>query len=117
MATGERESIDGAKRPSTRTARPGQAETNQQSVPPHLRCRRVSFSHAVAGMAVAIALGCAAIAFETPSGLSSRNATLQRRLEVQGARIVHLRVEAASAQRQLAMMSAQLLGRVSVNRA
>jgi hypothetical protein len=117
MITGERRiPDDGAEAPSTQAAGPRQAETNQPPVAPYPWYRRASFWRSVAGMAVAIALGCAAIALETASELSSRSGNFHRRLELLGSRISRLRTEAADAERQVAAMHAEQLARANVNR-
>jgi hypothetical protein len=67
-------------------------------------------------MAVAIALGCAAITLETLSELSARYSNFHHRLELIGSRISRLRSEAAEADRQLATMHAEQLARANVNR-
>jgi hypothetical protein len=77
---------------------------------------RVSFWRAVAGMAVAIALGCAALAMEALSELSSRNAGFHRRLEMLAARLSRLRAEATDAERQLVAIRAEQFARADVDR-
>jgi Anti-sigma-K factor rskA len=69
--------------------------------------RRVSFWRSVAGMAVAIALGCAAVASEIASELSSRTTFFHHRLQLLRSRISELRSEANDAERHLAAMHAE----------
>jgi hypothetical protein len=89
---------DGAERQPTRhPAQPGSEQWG----------RRVSFWRAVAGMAIAIALGCAAVALETAFDLSSRSAVFHRRLELLNSRISRLRSQATDSERQLAALSAE----------
>jgi hypothetical protein len=116
MTKGERRiSDDGVERPSTGLAgqehapdpQPGRAEQWY---------RRVSFWRSVAGMAIAIALGCAAIALENGAELLSRSEVFRNRLELMGGRIVQLRSEAADAERQLSQLRAEQLARADVNR-
>jgi Anti-sigma-K factor rskA len=117
MATGERRILGGwVERPSTKAAGQSQMETDQQPAASDPWYRRVSFWRSVTGMAVAIALGCAAIALETTSELSSRSANFHRRLELLGSRMARLRTEAADAERELAAMRAERLARADVNR-
>jgi hypothetical protein len=117
MTTGERQiPCDGAERPSTKAAGQSQAETAQQPAASHPWYRRVLFWRSVAGMAIAIALGCVAIALETTSELSSRSANFYHRLELLSSRIARLRTEAADAEGQLAAMRAERLARIRVNR-
>jgi len=117
MATGERQIPDGwVERPSTKTAGQRQMETDQQAAASHPWYCRMSFWRSVAGMAVAIALGCAAIALDTVSELSSSSANFHRRLELLGSRMARLRTEAADAERELAAMRAERLARADVNR-
>lgn len=107
---------DGTERPSTKAAGQRQAETDRQPVASHPWYRRVSFWRSVAGMAIAIALGCAAIALEMASELSARSASFHRRLELLGSQMARLRTEAADAQRELAAMRAERLARAKINR-
>lgn len=89
-----------------KSAEPGpidQAKRGWHAVPDRW-FRRVSFWRSVAGMAMAFAVACAAIALETAFELSSRSASFHRRLESLSARVVRLRTEKADAQRQFAAM-------------
>jgi hypothetical protein len=74
------------------------------------------FWRSVAGMAIAIAFGCAIIALETASELSSRSMIFHHRLELLSLRIARLRTEAADAERQLAAMRAERLACTRINR-
>jgi hypothetical protein len=67
-------------------------------------------------MALAVAFGCAAIALEMASELSSHSANFHRRLLVLNSRIVRLRTEAADAERRLMAMRAEQLNRAQLNR-
>jgi anti-sigma-K factor RskA len=117
MTTGGRQiPFDGGEQPSTKAAGQSRAETDQRPEASRPWYRRVSFWRSVAGMAIAIALGCAAVALETSSELSARSAALYRRLELLGSRIARLRTEAADAKRDLAAMRAEHSARASVNR-
>jgi hypothetical protein len=78
--------------------------------------RRASFWRAVAGMAIAIALGCSAVALETAFELSSRSASFHRRLEVLDSRIARLRAQAADDGHQLAALRAKQALGAKVNR-
>jgi Anti-sigma-K factor rskA len=105
---------DGAEYLHTKLHRQSQAEADsQRAADPWYR--RVLFWRAVAGMAVAMALGCAAVALETALDLSSRSASSRRRLELLGARISRLRSQAADAERQLAAMDAERTTRAGIN--
>ncbi|MBV8359068.1 MAG: anti-sigma factor [Deltaproteobacteria bacterium] len=116
MATGERQIPGGwVERPS-KTAGQRQMRTDQQPAASHPWYRRISLWRSVAGMAVAIAFGCAAIALETASELSSRSANFHRRLELLGSRMARLRTEAADAERELAAVRAERLARADFNR-
>jgi hypothetical protein len=117
MIMGKRKiSCDRAERPSTKAAKQNEAETAQQLAVSRPWYHRVLFWRSVAGMAIAIALGCAAIALEMASELSSRSANFHRRLELLSSRIVRLHTEAANAERQLAAMNDERLARIRVNR-
>jgi anti-sigma-K factor RskA len=117
MTTGERQiSCDGAELPSAKAAGQNEAETARQLAAPRPWYHRVLFWRSVAGMAIAIALGCAAIALEMTSELSSRSANFHRRLELLSSRIARLHTEAADAERQLAVMRDERLARTRVNR-
>jgi len=115
MTTGKRKiPDDAAERPPTKQAQQGQAEADSQpAADPWYR--RVSFWRSVAGMALAIALGCAAVALETAFDLSSRSASFHRRLELLGSRISRLRAQAADAERQLAAIRAERTIRANIN--
>ncbi len=78
--------------------------------------RRIAFWRSVAGMAMAIALGCAVVTLETASELSSRSISFHRRLDLLRSRISGLRTQAADAERQLAAMRSERNARVKVNR-
>jgi len=117
MTTGERQILGGGvERPSAKAAGQSQAETGQRSAASLPWYRRVSFWRSIAGMAVAIALGCIAIALETASELSSRSANFHHHLELLGSRMVQLRTEAADAERKLSAMRAERLSHANVNR-
>jgi len=100
---------DGAEQPSTKPPGQKQAGGAHQSGAANPWYRRVSFWRSVAGMAVAIALGCTAIALETASELSWLNASFHRRLGLLGSRIARLRSETANSERQLAEVRAEQL--------
>jgi hypothetical protein len=97
---------------------PGQneAKTAQQLARSRPWYHRVLFWRSVAGMAIAIAVGCAAIALEMASELSSRSVNFHRRLELLSSRIARLHTAAANAERQLATMRDEQLARTRVNR-
>jgi hypothetical protein len=117
MTTGERRiSSDRTERPSAKAAGQNEAETARQLAASRPWYHRVLFWRSVAGMAIAIALGCAAIALEMISELSSRSANFHHRLELLRSRIVRLHTEAANAERQLAAMHDERLARIRVNR-
>jgi hypothetical protein len=78
--------------------------------------RRVLFWRAVAGMAVAIALGCAVVAIETASELSSSSSNYHRRLSLLGSRVSRMRTQIANAERQLSAMRADRTARANMNR-
>jgi hypothetical protein len=107
---------DGAEQSSTKPPGQKQAGGAHQSAAANPWYRRVSFWRSVAGMAVAIALGCTAIALETASELSWLSANFHRRLELLGSRIARLRTEAASSERQLSEVRAEQLARADINR-
>ena len=65
---------------------------------------------------MAIALGCAVIALEVASEVSSRSTLFRRRMELMRSRILELHDAAADAQRQLATMRSERLARANVNR-
>jgi hypothetical protein len=78
--------------------------------------RRVSFWRAVAGMALAIALGCAVVVIETASELSSSSSRYHRRLSLLGSRVSRMQTEIANAEQQLSAMRAEQAARTSMNR-
>ena len=100
-----------AKEVEDRTAAAG-----DQSTAPNAWYRRIPFWRAIAGMALAIALGCAAVAIEIASELSSRTIFFRHRLELLRWRISELRTEADDAQRQLAAVRAEQTSRSDLNR-
>jgi hypothetical protein len=67
-------------------------------------------------MAIALSLGCAAVALETASELSSRSMSFHRRLEVLGSRVNRMRTQMADAERELSTMQAERLARARLNR-
>jgi hypothetical protein len=77
--------------------------------------RRVSFWRSLAGMALAVAFGCAAVALETASELSSRSAFFYHRLQFLRARIAHLQAQTADADRYVAALPAERAGHADVN--
>ncbi|MBF6560850.1 MAG: anti-sigma factor [Candidatus Binataceae bacterium] len=66
--------------------------------------RRVAFWRAVAGMAVAIALGCAAVAAEFSTELRTRTHRDHTRIRQLSANLIRMRDEVAATDRQLAVM-------------
>jgi hypothetical protein len=66
--------------------------------------RRVAFWRAVAGMAVAIALGCAAVAAEFSTELLSRTHRDHTRIRQLSSNLTRMRDEVAATDRQLAVM-------------
>lgn len=117
MTMGERQTpADEAEQPSTPTADHNRAEMAHPPGASGPWYRRVLFWRSVAGMAIAIAFGCAAITLEIASELSSRRANFHHRLELLSSRIAHLRIEAAEAERQLAATRAGRLPRTKTNR-
>ncbi len=114
MITGERRIPDMAEPPDTEPSGRTVADKRPSAANPWYR--RVSFWRSVAGMAVAIALGCAVVALETSSELLSRSTRFHRRLELLGSRISRLRTEVADAKRELSSMRAEQLARANVNR-
>ena len=72
------------------------------SVPPWYR--RVAFWRAVAGMALAIAIACAAVAAEFSSELLARTRRYHNRLRQLSSNIIKMRGEIASADREIAGM-------------
>jgi Anti-sigma-K factor rskA, C-terminal len=116
MITGEHQiSCDRLEQPSAKAAEQNEAETARQLPASGPWYHRVLFWRSVAGMAIAIALGCAAIALEMTSELSSRSANFHRRLQLLSLRSVRLHTEAANAERQLAAMRDERLARIKVN--
>jgi hypothetical protein len=105
---------DGVERP-TRLADGRRTQGDVESTGPNPWYRRVSFWRSVAGMAVAIALGCAAVALETASELSSHSTFFHRRLELLHSRISELRTEADDAERHLAAMRAEQATRTKLD--
>src|SRR5438309_8049151 len=102
MITGEREIVGGGEEAA---AKPDGNRVTQVDVNPAASnpwYRRISFWRSIAGMALAIALGCAAVALDTASELSSRSTFFHHRLELLRGRISELRTEAADAERHLA---------------
>ncbi len=77
--------------------------------------QRVSFWRSLAGMALALALGCAAVALETASELSVRSTAFYHRLQFLRSRIAQLRTQAANAERYLAALRAERAARADVN--
>lgn len=116
MTTGKRQIPGDAAKPSPKLAQQRQAKPDWQPTATNQWYRRISFWRAVAGMAVAIALGCAAVAIETAFDLSSRSASFHRRLELLGSRISRLRTQAADAERRLAAMRGERTTRANVDR-
>ena len=107
-----------AKRDKCGPTKPGQegkAEAGRRAVP-HQWFHRVSVWRSVAGMAVAFALACAAVALETAFESSSRSASFHRHLELLGARVSRLRTEVADAKRQLAPMNTERDSTASISR-
>jgi hypothetical protein len=87
------------------TAAPGSedgAAPTAAKVPPWYR--RVGFWRAVAGMAVAVAIGCAAVAAEYSTALIGRTRNYHFRLHQLAANITTMRGEIASADREIAGM-------------
>jgi hypothetical protein len=78
--------------------------------------RRAPFWRAVAGMALAITLGCIAVALETSFELSDSSARYHRRISQLSLRINRMRGEIASADRELASMRTEVAARDSLNR-
>ena len=116
MTTAERQIPgDGAERSSNRP-RQMQVETGPQLAPVLPWYHRVALWRSIAGMAIAIALGCTAIALETATELSRRSANFHQRLEFLGERISRLRSETVDAQQQLAALRAAQLARANANR-
>jgi Anti-sigma-K factor rskA len=102
--------------PPSRPAEPRPAGGGAQPSRKNPWYRRVSFWRSVAGMAIAIALGSAAVAMETTSELSSRTMFFHHRVELLLSRIAGLRAEAAEAERQLAALQAERINGASINR-
>jgi Anti-sigma-K factor rskA len=116
MTTGKGEMPEGGAEPPTKLAEQRTAPADRQSAATDPWYRRVSFWRAVAGMAVAIALGCAAVAQEIAGELSSRTAFFHRRVEFLISRNSELRTEAANTERQLARMHAERTAPANINR-
>ncbi|MBV8772650.1 MAG: anti-sigma factor [Deltaproteobacteria bacterium] len=72
--------------------------------------RRVSFWRSIAGMALALAMGCAAVAIEMASELSSRTSFFHHRLELLRRQLFDLRADPDDAGRNLAATRAGLAG-------
>jgi Anti-sigma-K factor rskA len=106
----------GAERPPAEPAGQRQAGAHQWPAAANPWRRRVSFWRSVAGMAIALALGCAAVALENASELSSRSMNFHRRVELLGSQISRLRSEISDAGRQLAAMRAQQFAHANLNR-
>jgi anti-sigma-K factor RskA len=117
MTMGEHQRpADEAERPTTQAAGQNQMHRVQPPDASGRWYRRVVFWQSIAGMAIAIALGCAAVTMEVASELSSRKANFHHRLELLSSRITRLRNEAAEAEQQLAVMRAGQLAHIRANR-
>jgi anti-sigma-K factor RskA len=77
--------------------------------------RRVPFWRAVTGMAVALALGCAAVALEVAAELSASSTTYHHRLNLLGSRVSQMRAHIASIERQLSAARAENVTRTRMN--
>jgi len=78
--------------------------------------RRTSFWRAVAGMAAAIALGCALVALETASELSSTSTYFHHRLGLLGSRASLMRAQIEDVERELTAMKADRTARANLDR-
>jgi hypothetical protein len=118
MSTAERQIPgNGEERSSNGLTGQKEVETSPQPTPGLPWYHRVSLWRSVAGMAIAIALGCVAIALETATELSRRSAYFHQRLEFLDERIARLRSETADAERQFtAALRAAQLAHANVNR-
>jgi Anti-sigma-K factor rskA len=116
MTMGKRGIDGGGEELPTKPAEKPTLTASYQPVTSNPWYRRVSLWRSVAGMAVAIALGCAAVAMEMASELSSRTAFFHHRLELLHLRVSQLRTEADDAERHLAAMRAEPAARADLNR-
>ncbi len=107
---------DGAQPPLTGPRHPEQPPESDKPTAANPWYRRVSFWRAVAGMAVAIALGCAMIVLETASELSWRSTNFHHRLNLLGSRVSRMRAQIVNAERQLSTLRAERAARANINR-
>jgi hypothetical protein len=115
MTTGKRRKPgDRAEQPQAEPAEQRPAQRQPALTKPWYR--RVSFWRSVAGMALAVALGCAAVALEMASELSSRRTRFNRRVEVLRSRMSGLHTDVADAERQVAALRAEQHAGADVNR-
>jgi Anti-sigma-K factor rskA len=117
MTTGEHPKTRAeAELPTAEALGPVQAAACQRGLVTERWYRRTAFWRAVAGMGLAFALGCAAIALEITAELSHRSAIYRLHIESMGSRIAQLRKDLAEVRRQNAAMSAVKLANAEVNR-
>src|SRR5437588_12985418 len=115
MTTGKHQIATNGEEPPASAGATRKSQPNPQRAPLDPWYRRVSFWRAVAGMAVALALGCAAVALEVASELSSSSRTYHRRLDLLGSRVSQMRAHIASIERQLSAVRAENVTRNKMN--
>lgn len=116
MITGKRQMDGGGEELPTELAKNLTPPAGDRADSPNPWYRRVSFWRPIAGMGVALALGCAAVAIEMASELSSRATFFHHRLELLHWQVLELRAEADDAERQLAVMRTERAAGPDLNR-